>query len=296
MRKPVILNVLAFAILLMIQGLIPAHADLLAPVYPGAVPADRELSDNQRLYERVFFVHQPIQDVVSFYENNIGPIEEVRSGQEYQNLVRHPPRVKASSEPDFIGIRILSRAPMDNGQRHPTKAVQDGMNGSIPAEAAEVLPDRCRSEHFEMLRVMVHQLDQYDWNDFEEICSRFGHVDWAYFQMTDERDERGRVIRMDRLLLTDHKNRIGMMDSKEMDVESLGQRMQELQMQGKFQEVAELARLLQEQVMKGLQISREGVLDKWAEWVEHLENLDGHAYRTMIRIHRNPSSWPENPF
>ena len=39
-----------------------------------------------------------------------------------------------------------------------------------------------------------------------------------------------------------------------------------------------------------------GAIDQWDKWVRYLERLDSHAYRTMIRIHRDPSSWPEKPF
>jgi phage anti-repressor protein len=266
-------------------------------VLPGAALADRGLEDNARIFAKTFYVRQPIEEVVAFYEKNKGPMEEVRPGQEYRNVVRHPPRYKASDEPDLIGVLVFSAAPVENDPERSVQRMQDAHHGIIPDEAMETLHDRCRSKHFENLRTMVHMLDHYNWSDFEEVCSRFGHVEWAYFQPTDEIDQQGRRMSMDQILLVEHQKNLGMVD-QEMDpaaMESFFKHMLELQLQGRSQEVDELVRQLEDQILTGMQMDRQGPLDKWNEWLEYLSRLDQHAYRTMIIIHLDPSSWPDGP-
>jgi hypothetical protein len=34
------------------------------------------------------------------------------------------------------------------------------------------------------------------------------------------------------------------------------------------------------------------VADDWDDWLALLEQIDQHAYRTRILIHRDPSTWP----
>lgn len=266
-----------------------ARADLMASVYPGAVPANEELREKERYFEEAFYVRDSIQEVVAFYEREFGPMEEVRAEEKYRNVRRQAPRFKASFEPDQIGVRAYANPHKSSFPDRPT--------GISPEQAAGIqamMPDRCKSDHFSSLRLMAQQLDKYDWKDFEAVCDRFDHIDRAYFQLTDQKDDRGAYLRKDQVLLNDQQNKLGMAEPEQMDAEQMAQRIQELQQQGKFQEMAELSRKMAEQAMHGAGVGSGGKpYDNWEEWVNYLERLDGYAFQTMIRINRDPSAWPD---
>ncbi|MFP4036277.1 MAG: hypothetical protein ACLFUE_02020 [Desulfobacteraceae bacterium] len=266
-----------------------AHGELIAPVFPGAVEADEELARYQRVFEKVFHSRQPIEEVVAFYKQEVGAMEEIRPGHEYQNVVRHPPKFKASVEPEYIGVRIFSPE-----SKKPPRLPQ-GMTQSEGAEAMKMMPDRCRSDHFSSFHMMVQHLDKYDWENFEAVCTRFRHIDNAYYRLSEKKDERGRFMRMDQVMLAEQEERLGMNELEELDMDELAGRMMELQQQGRFEEMKELAEQLKNKSMKSMQLGPEGVQDNWEEWVEYLERLEKHAFRTMIRINKDPSTWPDKP-
>ncbi len=290
MRNAKTAYVMALTLILIVSVAGSSHAGLLASVYPGAIPADEELGEHERPYSRLFYAHDPIEQVVAFYEREMGSMEEVRSGREYQNVDRHPPRFLASLEPEIIGVRVFSSAPTE--QRQPE------MYAGVAEELMEMMPDRCNSEHFANLRIMAHRLDSYDWDNFREICDRFEHIDWAYFKITDEKDSRGRPVRKDQVLLAEQERSLGAGAPEDvaMDIEAMAERIEQLQRQGRFQEMAELARKMHESAMAGAGMDPGGTFqDNWDEWVAYLEKLDKHAYRTRIVIHRDPATWPDRP-
>ena len=285
MRNSLLLFVMAAAFLAASFGASPVAAELLAPVYPGAVAADKELKAHEKPFERAFYAREPIEELAAFYENAAGPLEAVRPGQLYENVVRHPPKYKASFEPERIGVRIASDAPAPEDS--------PAMSG-LPAEIRKMQPNRCQSEHFERLRIMAQQSGKHSWDDFGAVCDRFDHLDWAYFEITDETDQRGRPVRKDAVMLADQKEKMGLKAPEDMDAEAIAQRMAQLQQQGRHREAAEMGRRLQKQAMQNAGMGSGGEMDdNWDEWVGYLERLDKHAYRSLIRIHIDPSQWPE---
>jgi hypothetical protein len=42
----------------------------------------------------------------------------------------------------------------------------------------------------------------------------------------------------------------------------------------------------------GMRLEGGKVADDWDDWLALLEQIDQHAYRTRILIHRDPSTWP----
>ncbi len=286
MKNAALIFVLAAAFLAASVAASPVAAELLSPVYPGAVPADKELKTHEKPFERAFYAREPIEEVAAFYENAAGALETLRPGQLYENVVRHPPKYKASFEPERIGVRIASDAPAPK-DAPPMSA--------LPPEIRKMQPNRCQSEHFEGLRLMAQQSDKYSWVDFGAVCDRFEHLDWAYFEITNEKDQRGRPLRKDALMLAEQKEKMGMVAAPEyMDAEEIAQRMAQLQQQGRHREAAEMGRQLHKQVMQGAGMGAGGEMDdNWEEWVGYLERLDTHAYRSLIRIHIDPSRWPE---
>ena len=285
MKNPVLLFAIVAAFITASVGVSPVTAELLAPVYPGAVPADKELKAHEKPFERAFYTREPIEEVAAFYENAAGSLDAVRPGQLYENVVRHPPKYKASFEPERIGVRIASDAP----------APEDAPDMSaLPPEIRKMQPNRCQSGHFERLRIMAQQSDKHSWDDFKAVCDRFDHLDWAYFGITDETDRRGRPMRKDALMLAEQTEKMGMKDPEDMDAEAIAQRMAQLQQQGRQREAAEMGRRLQQQAMQSAGMgSGKEMDDNWDEWVGYLERLDKHAYRSLIRIHLDPSQWPE---
>lgn len=276
-------------IVLLVFPAASAQAELMAPVYPGAVPAGEELEENERYFEEAFYVRAPIEKIVAFYEENYGPMEEVRAGEKYRSVRRQSPRFKASFEPEQIGVRVYA-----NPGERPFLDQPAGLSPDQAAKMQATIQDRCGSEHFARLRLMAHQLDKYDWKDFKEVCDRFDHIDRAYFRLTGQWNAKGEVLRRDQVMLKEQQDKMGLAEPEQMDAEQLAQRMEELQQQGRFQEMAELARKFQDKSMRGAGMAPAGkVHDNWHEWISYLEKLDNHAFQTFIRINKDPSAWPD---
>ncbi len=288
-RVKIVPMLLMGALLILAAG--QARADLMAPAYPGAVPANEELNWHEPYFEEAFFVREPVEEAAAFYEREFGPMEEVRAGEKYQNVRRQAPRFLASFEPDYIGVRVYAKAATGS---FPSET--RGMTREEVARIKETLPDRCQSEHFAGLRLIAQQHDSYDWKDFQSVCDGLEHIDRAYFQLTDQKDDSGAYLRKDQVLLAEQEKNLGIMTTEQIEdsAEDLAQRIQELQQQGRMQEMADLARQFQEQAMAGTGMSPQGeAQDNWDEWVAYLERLDGYAFQTMVRINRDPSAWPE---
>jgi hypothetical protein len=300
MQVSTIRQILLMTLLLTAWCAGPAHADLVAPVYPGAVPAPLEVSEQMQPYEQVFFSRDAIDQVVAFYRTRLGEMAPWRHPQAqrgYHYITgKGPIREKASLIPYELGV-FVSAPRLKEGHDQPQPA-QPGAPGVTPEIAGA--DQRCFfNDFFQPLRNMVGLLEHRDWQQFNAICQRYHHLTWSMFAMTEERDQRGRPMRMDQVLVRDYRPS-GQPPASEVadaDPEKMGARMQALMMAGRRDEARALAEQMAAQAKRqnhgpGMRLEGGKVADDWDDWLALLEQIDQHAYRTRILIHRDPSTWP----
>lgn len=275
----------------------PAEAGILAPVYPGAVAANHELQKQNRVYEQVFYSRDPIEQVVAFYRSHLGEMEEIIAGQGYRHVVHEiGTRFKAQSSPTWAGVHISTSSKANLNDTEPF--VSDISNASSPMDGAD--PKCLHHAFFKPLQHMVQLLPNRDWAQFNSVCHQYCHLTWSMFLPTDERDNQGRIMAKDQLLMARYRPS-GLQAPNplsKVDPEEIALRMQALAMAGRIDE----ARSLAEQLAAAhafdvgdtkLRIEDGKYADDWDDWVKLLDEIDEHAYQTMIRIHTNPESWPE---
>jgi hypothetical protein len=291
----------AAAILLTTGMMATVQASPVAPLYPGAVAAEHEVSELMRPYQQVFYTRDPIERVHDFYSAHAGTLEEARSGQGFYHIVRKvPAREKASLEPEEVGVFISTPRPLESQKSGQGTG---GVPAGMPAEL-EGADQRClRSDFFAPLRTMAMQLENRDWPQYNAVCELYHHLTWSMFLPTEELDQRGRPMRMDQVLISRY-NPGGVQTSPDVanaSPEELAARMQALAMSGRREEARALAEQFAAAQMSGamggagVRIQKGGIADDWEEWVKLLKEIDGHAYRTRILIHTDPATWPERP-
>jgi hypothetical protein len=290
---------LAVAVLVTAGFAVPVQASLMAPLYPGAVPAEHEVSEQMKPYLRVFYSQDPVEKVHDFYRAHAGEMEPMRSGTGFHSSRRVPPREKASLEPEEVGVFISTPRPRES--QKPGEAM-----GAVPLgmpAALQGADQRClHSDFFAPLRTLAMQLENRDWPQYNAVCERYHHLTWSMFFPTEQLDQRGRPMSMDQVLISRYRPG-GLETAPEVanaSPEELAARMQALAMSGRREEARALAEQLAAAQMSGGGIGGTGVrvqggkiADDWEEWVKLLEQIDGHAYRTRILIHTDPTTWPE---
>lgn len=141
-----------------------AEAGLQALVYPGAVPANHELHEQGRIYERVFYTRDSIEQVLAFYRSRLGEMEEIKTGQTYRHAVREiGTRFKAQSSPTWVGVHISSPNPVKDGP-DAKSIVSDGRYGPSPLDGVD--PQCLHKKVFSPLLNMVQLLPNRDWEQF----------------------------------------------------------------------------------------------------------------------------------
>ncbi|MDF1615499.1 hypothetical protein [Desulfurivibrio dismutans] len=275
---------------------------LAAPVYPGAVAAEHAVAEQQRVYMRVFYSHDPIASVVDFYRQHLGPPEELRAGgQTHQQeigggrfthyryvLHRVIPLEKAALHPELVAVEISSPSP-------PAEDAPAGM--TMPPQLADA-DFRCKppSDFFEPLLNMVVNDPARDWPDFNAVCERFHHLQWSLFFPSAVQDERGRALNQAQAMLRRYHDENLPPVLSEADMEAMAIQMQTLAMSGRMEEAQEMARQMAAGTRSpGMPVGTPGTAAgiDWDDWVDLLAEIDQHAYRTRIMIHTDPTTWPD---
>ena len=251
--------------------------DLLAPVYPGAEHAPEY--DSGRF--EAFLSKDSPSKVAAWYESRLGKAPQQVTGHHdwFPVMTRQEvARILRSARLDWT---LAEDAGVDV-RRHPL-----ANNGAdvdwIRSQAA-----LCTSDHFMVLRDLVAR-GAGTQEDFDALCEKYGWIEHAYYRLYDPD---GLRQPMDEHLLDQARKRLygGAYRSAE-DAEALGRRMQELVMQGRFEEAGKLM----EQFQGVHEASAKVPEDAWMHWAEYLQQVADHAYPTMIRIHRHPLKWTSKP-
>ncbi|RMG53866.1 MAG: hypothetical protein D6717_10515 [Gammaproteobacteria bacterium] len=252
-------------------------AELVAPVYPGAV-------------------HAPEYDTGRF-EAWLSKDAPERVSAWYRQALRKAP-VEAAGKHDWFVVltqQEVGRILQASGG-HWTEAVEAGVDvrrHPLATHGADVERTRrqvtpCRSDHFLVLRDLVNR-GKGSQEEFDRLCGAYAWIEHAYYRL---HDPGGLRQPMDQYLLAQARQRLtGGAGQSAMDAEALGRRMQELAQQGRLEEAARLA----QQFQGAHGASAELPADAWEQWVAHLKRVADNAYRTMIRIHKHPSRWTDRP-
>ncbi len=247
-----------------------AQAELVAPVYPGSVAADHEIPEYLSEYVSAFYSADPIEKVVEFYKGRLGDMEEVRQGREYNYTVKRIRVGKAALQPDRLGVMVKTKKPDEDPRQQYAGVEQDIHMASY------------QHDYFRPLEALVARLSGRDWEDYNEAVDRFIHLTWSYFPDSGRTDSRGREMNLARALIEDyHKG--GSMEEMERSSEEMAARMQELMQQGRISEVQALAEQMRMQAVR----ATEDDDSKWDQYISVLEEIENHAFKTLITIHRD---------
>ncbi len=253
------LNTLAFA-----------SAELVAPVYPDSVKAVDKIPDYLSDYAFAFYTFDPIEKVLDFYENELGSMEELREGNEYSYTVKKIRVGKAALRPDRLGVTIKTKKPAEDPREQYAEIEQDMQMASF------------RHDYFSPLEYLVAQLSERDWDDYNKAVERFIHLTWSYYTDSGKMDSRGRTMNLAQALIEDY-HQSGSMEGAADSTEEMAARMEDLMQQGRIAEVQALAQQMHQQMTQAIEDDD----SKWGEYLSVLEEIEKHAYKTLITIHRD---------
>lgn len=272
------------AMVIMLTGniLLAMGDKLMAPPPPGAVLKGNERDGTSFKIPAAGFTvsfHTPMQvgEAVSFYAREVGPMDELVSGEHYRT--------------DMMTVEIK--------QLGVLKVYDIPENPGISVKSVRMLqPRQCISEYFRPFRRMADELEQYSRDDFNEICSRYGYLQYAYFGRSDEAG-----LNRDEVLHREYRRELDAAAGKELDAGEMMAEAQRLMQQGKMDEATELlhkaAELQQEAMQMDLQrlqepVAQEEVADNWEGWLRFLNELEAIAFPTIVVIDYHPSHWPDD--
>ncbi len=262
---------------------------LVAPQPPQAVEGDvfklpSRTTPGDPGYSRAFYSPLPVDQVVAFYNQESGHMEEVENGIYRSHLVD----VKFL-ELGFLHVYAVPRKP-----------------GVAVRCIKTVSRDRiCSADFFNHFRKMADVLDHYSDEDYRDLCSQYGYLDFAWFGLSDKTDAHGDNLTRDRVLYHEYLTRLDYAEGDMMTAEEMMERVQKLMAEGKMEEARKLAEEMAEMQMKATQPMMEEsiavmqgqpmeVEDHWDEWLQFIKELDAMAYPTLVIIDLHPSGWEDD--
>lgn len=248
--------------------------ELLAPVFPDAIKFDESqvglkaprVLGGFAAERQVFLAKESPQEVVAFYAERLGPLEE--SGQD------KPERGRSF-------VRILMPA-AETGRRAPSMVLARDAGIEVLQRAP-----RDRDHYFWQLRDSVLR-GLHTAAEFEAVASRYRWLETAFFPHID--DGSGQLKPADKVI-TDRfaAARKAQLSAPTGDMQTVGREIQELMAAGRYEEASKRMEDMQ-QAMGGLQSVVE--TDPWQEGLDYLTELEKQAYRAAIIIDRDPALWP----
>ena len=277
-----------------ICGATPLYADqLVAPPPPEAVAAERAVSTvpEDVLFSRTFYTKRDLDEVLAFYEAEIGGMEPVadtapEAGEAYRGVAKEVTvRVRVSKgygyepPPSELGVTVTVRGKPTHVagcgrevKMHLTGAQQTAE--TVSPDDVEALCDRYRHQEYSYFDTDVSAL-------FSEYRRRATGRYGATAETTREHGEHGAAVQQ-------ALQEAGVIDeSGEMDMDAAV----EAAMSGRLGGAAEAGAAMRESGRRAAgeaQVSPEHV---WQIWRDYLEELDTHAYPVKVTIHSHPSEW-----
>ena len=252
-----------------------AGETLLAPVYPGALEVDEQ--QEQIAGNRVFGGF-PEQRAMFLIKD--GP-EEVLAYYSKQGLAMGEP---TSSHLGGLLADSHSREILDS------KAVSDRLEDFTLVRSAgmEVFKPQARDRgvYLDLSRNSVIN-GHHSQAELEQLAERYAYLESCVFEVM--KNDNGQWLPADKVLVDKYyAARKDAFSEPAMDMEQLARKMQELVLAGRMQE----AQALTEKMTSGLgALDDTAAADTWQDGLDLLQELNLHAYRTVILIDKKPEQW-----
>ena len=251
---------------------------LVAPVYPGSVPAPHEVSEEMKPYLMVYYSRDPIEKVRDFYTNRLGEMKPLSGGKGY---FREVMRIKRSGHMDTpvpyeLGVSLNTNRPQPLSPENQKK--QDEARRKALASGTHYTVH----DYFRYLESIMPLLDSKGPVEYEAVCERFSALTWAYFMPTERKDSRGRTMNRAQAMIEDYRKKNPDVQAAGDSAEQMGMRMQQLIQQGRMDEV----RALSEQMQAGMRQGLDADESKWDGYVRLLGEIEKEAFLTRITIHK----------
>ncbi len=266
--------------------IVAQHKQLLAPPPPDAIVygSDVALKDAQippRGFTKAFHTPLPAEEVVAFYNRQTGQMQEIVPGKHYEATLLE------------VTVKQLGVLKVYDIPRNPGVKVRD---------IRQMGSQYCSSDYFRAFRDMYNELDQYSRSDFRALCDRYGHLEHAYFGLSDQTTHDGRKLTRDEVLHREYVKKLDDERGQMVTAEEMMKEAQHLMQQGKMDEatalIEKMAEMQQETITRDMArvqaMERRQIEDRWDEWLEFLEELDALAYPTIVHIDYHPSHWPDD--
>lgn len=279
------LTVISLVMVLFCFPLLSGNPELAAPKPPQALeskdfPSANVIGFGSAEFTRIFHSPLAIDEIVDFYNNELGDIEAVKPGKEYRADV---------IDVEFKQLGVLK---VHDLPRNPGVTVRD---------IRSLEQRRCRSDYFAHFRDMSNLLEKYTTEDYNEICKKYGYLELAYYEESDKMDLQGNPLMNDEILYREYLNKLEPNIGASKTAEEMIIEAQKLMEQGRMNEAQELIMEAsemqagaQQEIMKQHERRRQGeitIKDNWDEWIEFLEDLDSMIPPTIVFIDTHPSQW-----
>jgi len=251
-------------------------ADLVAPVYPAAIPVphvddsadllrDWNLEDDGYVFKdntRSFLSKDRIDKVRAYYDAEIGEMQNASL-----TYLRVPEGMR--SETMRPGAYVYAR---QIGRNENSELTGVELRALEPEDAH---PGQYRAVGPIFEKLQVGQVSgQATKQQYDDVVNEYKYLASMFYPLTEERSERGRRLSADEVVVNGCQQDAG----GGMSPEELEAKMKQLMAEGKMQEMQKLA-----QNMSGA-----SGMDTWDTWVGCLKKLEAQGYKTLITIHIQP--------
>lgn len=244
---------------------------LVVERYPGSVEVAFWGEETGLDRDAGFYAKEDIQEVRKFYERKYGPM----SRRDLYSYMFDKNEAEEESGSYLFSRVIMDREEVADYVKILPEPAGVELQALDPGKHTASYTHRAVEPYFERLRQVVAIGDAGE-KEYRTAEERYRHLAWSYYQKTEERDDSGRRLAMDQVIYNGCRNR----QQQGMNEVELAAKLQQLYMAGKFEEAQKLSENI-------------GGQGSWDRWIGCLEELESHAYKTLIVIHKHPSIWEE---
>ncbi len=251
-----------------------------ATLYPsGECPQGKGIP--QSGFTQAFYTPHSVEDIVAFYSDHVGEMNIQDEGLHYRAGLME------------VEVKSLGILKVYDFPRDPGVSVKD-----IRALA----PRNCTGKYLRPFREMYRALEAYDRQDYRDLCERFGYLENAYFGLSDQSGNDGKLRTKDEVLHREYQRRLDEEAAETLTAEDMMEEAQRLMSEGKMDEAAALMEEMATKQQSAMQrdmdrvqgMEEKTVDDHWDEWLVFLNELEKLAFPTVVYIDYHPSHWPDD--
>jgi hypothetical protein len=309
--RSIYLNILLplIAVLLFASSAVTSHAELVGPVYPGAVIDKHycEMKGDLNCPE-AYYTKDTIEKVVAFYKSKGINLDKSR--------IDFPTYFSSTANPALTavihGYRDVARIRNMGNKRVEKAAV-------ISAEYISKKPSGCKKQPFSDANSYIASLDlmaamkgkplsasekKESQVKLDTLCKKYKDLQWSLYPYSDKTENSGKYIRYNRVKLSKDQSstqqtvyaQMSKVDP-ERQIKRLKKKIKRNARKGRTAKVAaltaELAAVEAAQASSGAKKDTASTISdaQWEDIVSTIEMLDKNAYQTVIYIDSHPSTW-----